>query len=133
MEEFIMEKNMSGTKFVWIPRIIVIAFLLFLMLFTFDVFNMNGGVLEKIGGFLLHALPSILIAVFLALGWNRLALCGWVFIGIAAFFTFFFRTYTGAVNFFLISVPPLAAGILFLFARRFGMNSKKNISESTKN
>lgn len=127
-----MEKNMNGSRFVWIPRIIVIAYILFLMLFTFDVFSMNGGVLEKIGGFLIQALPSILMAVFLALCWNRLLVSGWIFIGVAVFFTFFFKSYSGALNFLMITAPPLAAGILFLIARRLRMNPAMKVSEPTK-
>ncbi len=124
-----MEKNMNGSRFVWVPRIIAIAFILFLMLFTFDVFSLSGGVLEKIGGFLIHALPAILLAAFLALFWNRLLVCGWFFIGAAVFFTFFFNTYTGAVNFLVITFPLLLTGLLFLISRRLSLPKMKTSDE----
>ena len=127
-----MEKNMNGSKFLWIPRIIAIAFILFLMIFTFDVFSQNGTVLEKIGGFIVHALPSILMAFFLVLCWNRLLICGWVFIGVAVFFTFWFNTYAGVTNFLMITVPPLAVGLLFLAARQLRRKPKEKVSEPTK-
>ena len=127
-----MEKNMNVSRLIWIPRIIAIAFILFLMVFTFDIFSMNGSVLEKIGGFIMHALPSILMAVFLALCWNRLLICGWVFIGVAVFCTFFFNSYTGVTNFLLITVPPLVAGLLFLILRRLRMNPQMKETEPTK-
>lgn len=111
-----MERNFF--RFIWTLRIILIAYILFLMLFSFDVFGMEGGVLEKIGGFLIHSAPSIAMAVLLGLLWNRPFVLGWVFIGAATVLTIWFNTYVRMESFLMISVPPLAAGILFLFTKR---------------
>ena len=66
-----MQNSSAPSKFIWLPRILAILFLLFLMLFSFDVFEMPGSLLEKIGGFIIHSLPSIILAVILILFWNN--------------------------------------------------------------
>jgi len=98
----------------------MIAFILFLLLFSFDVFGMEGGAFEKIGGFLVHAAPSIAMAVLLGVFWNRPFVSGWVFIGAAVFLTLFFNTYVRAENFLMISLPALLSGVLFLLASKTG-------------
>ena len=123
-----MKKNLDLSRFIWIPRIAAIAIILFLMLFSLDVFSMGGGILAMIGGFLLHSLPSILLAVILALFWNRPWVCGWVFIGAAVFFTFWFGTYSRADIFLLVSAPPLIVGVLFLIAPLFRRKRKAEAS-----
>ena len=110
-----MEKNFS--RFIWAPRIILIAYIIFLMFFSFDVFGMKAGVLEKIGGFLVHSAPSIAMAVLLGIFWNRPRISGWVFTGAAVFLTIFFNTYERAESFLMVSAPPLLAGVLFLLAK----------------
>jgi hypothetical protein len=89
------------------------------MLFSFDVFSMGSGVLEQIGGFLIHSIPSIAMAVILGIFWSRPLFLGWIFIGIAVILTVWFNTYVRMESFLMISAPPLAAGILFLLEKRY--------------
>ncbi len=113
-----MERNFS--RLIWAPRIILIAYILFLMFFSFDVFGMDGGALERIAGFLIHSAPSIAMVVVLGILWNRPFILGWIFIGAAAVMTVWFGTYVRMESFLMISLPPLAAGIIFLFVKRKG-------------
>lgn len=102
-------------KFIWIPRILGIAFALFLMLFSFDVFE-NGVSMEALGGFLVHSLPSFLLLIFIALSWKTPAVTGVLFVLTALFFLAFFRTYDEWTSFLIISVLPAVIGILFFVA-----------------
>jgi hypothetical protein len=113
-------------RFILIPRIIMIAYILFLMLFSFDVFNLEGDVLEKIGGFIIHSAPSIAMAVLLGIFWNRPAISGWVFIGAFVLLTLFFGTYEQMESFLVISVPPLVSGVLFLAAAQTARRGEKD-------
>ncbi len=113
-------------KVILIPRIIMIAYILFLMLFSFDVFGLEGSVLEKIGGFIIHSIPSIAMAVVLGIFWNRPAVSGWAFIGASILFTVFFKTYEQMGSFLLISLPPLASGVLFLVGSKFVRDARKD-------
>ena len=102
-------------KFIWIPRILGIAFALFLMLFSFDVFE-NGVSLEALGGFMIHSLPSFLLLIFITLSWKTPAATGVLFFLAALFFLAFFRTYDEWTSFLIISVLPAVIGLLFFIA-----------------
>ncbi|HEX9019081.1 MAG TPA: hypothetical protein VF806_07830 [Anaerolineaceae bacterium] len=87
------------------PRIAGILIAIFLGLFALDVFDMEGGFWEKVGAFLIHAMPAILLLVVAALAWR------WEWIGVVAFLiaaVFFLRT--------LIFNPLQSLGMLVLFS-----------------
>ncbi len=71
------------SKLIWIPRCIVIMFGLFLLVFSLDVFSMDNTPLEKIGGFIFHSLPSILIFFVLYITWKKPLPGGIAFIGLS--------------------------------------------------
>lgn len=104
------------SKFIWVPRIIAIAFIIFLLLFTQD----SGGsdLWQRVLAFVIQALPAIVIAVCLAIFWRRPRAGGWVFIAIAVIFTFWFNSYARMDQFLIVSLPPLAVGVLFLLVRK---------------
>lgn len=87
------------------PRIAGIIIAVFTGLFALDVFAMEGSVWEKLGGFLIHALPSIMMLVMLALAWRH-EWIGTLFFGLMALF--FMR--------FFLADPMLGFGNLLLFA-----------------
>ena len=106
-------------KFIWLPRILAILFLLFLMLFSLDVFDMPGSLLEKLGGFIIHSLPSIILAVILILFWTNPLRSGIAFILYGIIFTLVFRTLQQGLEIFLfLSVPIFLIGALFLAAHK---------------
>lgn len=58
----------------WLPRIAAILIILFISLFSFDVFEMPGTPLELLGGFLIHNLPSFGLLALLIFAWKRPAI-----------------------------------------------------------
>ena len=94
----------------WTPRIAGIVIALFVSLFALDVFDMEGSIWEKIGGFIIHALPAIFMGIVVWLAWKRDWLGFAVFL-IAALF--FFRTLLGGLErwlgMFLLFSGPMAA------------------------
>jgi len=98
----------------WLPRTIIILLILFMLLLSFDVFGMEGSLLEKIGGFLIHNIPVFVLSLLLFFAWRKERAGGILFILIGLFFTFFFRTYQRIDTFLLISFPPILAGVLFI-------------------
>ncbi|MDD2215266.1 MAG: hypothetical protein PHE41_01640 [Eubacteriales bacterium] len=107
---------MDKSKFIWIPRILAIIFILFITLFSLDVFSMEGSIFLKIGAFLIHSIPSLVLAIILIISWKRPRLGGFIFIIIGIAFTIFFKTYYRLDIFLLISFPPMLVGILFFIA-----------------
>ena len=56
---------------VWIPRILGIAFILFLTLFSLDVF-VEGQSLQHVAlGFFIHSIPSLLLLMFVLIAWKH--------------------------------------------------------------
>lgn len=53
------------------PRILAILFIVFLTLFSFDVFESGGTTGEIALAFLMHNIPSITVAVLLAIAWRH--------------------------------------------------------------
>lgn len=111
-----MERKSGVSKFVWVPRILAVAYVFFLLLFSLDV----GGndLWHRILSFIMNALPAIIIALCLALFWRRPKICGWIFVVIAVIFTFWFNSYARLDLFLITSVPPLVIGVLFLLVRK---------------
>jgi len=116
-----MVKKRSGRFLFWAPRVLAILFILFLAVFSFDVFE-GGFSLLALGGFFIHSLPSIVMAVALFFLWNRDKAAGVVFLIFWFLFIIFFSGLRGI--FFgeggvesaalIVSAPILVVGILFL-------------------
>lgn len=102
----------------WLPRVIALLFLAFLVLFSFDVFGMEGTLFQKTGGFLVHNIPVIIFALLLVFAWKEEKKGGYLFIVLGIAFTFFFKTYQRIDTFLLISFPVILVGILFILNKQ---------------
>ncbi|MBS3099731.1 hypothetical protein J4463_00770 [Candidatus Pacearchaeota archaeon] len=59
-------------KFIfWTPRILAILFILFLALFSLDVFDGNYGFWETFLGLFMHNLPSLILLIILIISWKH--------------------------------------------------------------
>lgn len=59
-------------KFVyWTPRILSIIFLLFLAMFSLDIFEGDYGFWGTIVGLLMHNIPVFILAIILWISWKR--------------------------------------------------------------
>lgn len=105
---------MSTKKLLWIPRVLTILFILFLSLFSLDVFSMDGTFLQKIGGFLIHNIPSFLLIIVLIASWKRPLVGGIAFLLFSIVFTLYFQTYSLLYSFLSISLPLVLTGGLYL-------------------
>lgn len=107
--------NPRLAKFIhWIPRVAAILIIFFVSLFSLDVFEMEGSPLEKLGGFLMHNIPSIGLLVLLIFSWKRPAV-GFVAFLVAAFLfaIFFVRGIYSLTNLLLFVLPILFVALLF--------------------
>ena len=94
-------------------RILGIVLALFLSLFAFDVFEMEGSFGEKLGGFLIHLLPTWLVLLAVGLSWRWAWLSGALLIGLAGLYVASFRVPVSA--YLMLSGPALVSGALFLW------------------
>jgi hypothetical protein len=68
-------------KFIyWTPRLLSILFILFLALFSLDVFDGGYGFWGTMLALLIHNLPSIILVIILWLSWKKEIIGGIVFI-----------------------------------------------------
>lgn len=113
-----LRSDQVAGRLIRIAKSVAIAFALFLMLFSLDVFGIGGSVLQKIAGFLIHSLPSLAIAAILALTWHDPFRSGLSFLLLAVLFAFMFRAYGRIDTFIMLSGVPGLIGVLFLLASR---------------
>lgn len=99
----------------WSPRVLAILYAIFISLFAFDVWSMDGTFWERLGGFLIHLAPTytILIALFVAWRWPLLG--GSLFIAVAVIFSVLFGWEQEWQSFLLLGAPPVIIGLLFLW------------------
>ncbi len=65
-----MSKKVS--KFIyWTPRILGIFFVLFLAMFSLDVFEGNYSFWGTIGALFMHNIPDIILLILLIIAWKR--------------------------------------------------------------
>jgi len=65
-----MEKGIS--KFVyWTPRVLAIIFVLFLALFSLDVFDSASSFSEILIGLFMHNIPAMILLVVLIISWKH--------------------------------------------------------------
>ncbi|MDZ7615225.1 MAG: hypothetical protein U5K51_17130 [Flavobacteriaceae bacterium] len=113
----------SAKIFYWLPRGLCIAAILFVSMFALDAFSPGLTIWQQIGAFLIHLIPSFILAALLALAWKWEFLGGILFLIIGIVFTPIIFQHNYRMNhsvwmslyiILLITVPFILVGILFL-------------------
>jgi drug/metabolite transporter superfamily protein YnfA len=116
-----MVKKRSGRFLFWAPRVLAIMVIVFLALFSFDVFE-KGFSLLALGGFFIHSIPSIALLVALVVFWRHDKVAGVAFL-ILWFLLMVFLTIPRSLFLGHLAVesvalilpsPLLVIGVLFL-------------------
>jgi hypothetical protein len=100
----------------WTPRILTIAFILFLGLFALDSFEGDQSMLQKTGGFLIHLIPNFVLILILVVAWKHewVGTIAYVLVGIAYIIMFWGK--------FPVATYLIISGPLFLIAALFWLN-----------
>jgi hypothetical protein len=104
----------------WAPRILSIVFVLFLSLFSLDVFEPGRSIPWIVAAFLIHNIPSFSLAAIVFVAWKRPVAGGIFFLLAGLSFTLFFGTYSSLPEFLLVSFPVFLVGALYLLDGYFG-------------
>ncbi|NCN98564.1 hypothetical protein COU62_03210 [Candidatus Pacearchaeota archaeon CG10_big_fil_rev_8_21_14_0_10_35_219] len=115
---------MKKARLYWLPRILTIVLIIFISIFALDVFSDFTGV-ELLVALFMHLIPSLILIVVLVVAWKWEKIGGILFIITAIVTTIFFKTYQDIIVFLLISLPPLAIGILFLINSKNRKKTKR--------
>jgi glucose-6-phosphate-specific signal transduction histidine kinase len=76
----------SRVTVLWAPRILTIAFALFISLFALDVFEEGKGLWRTLIDLLLHLIPMFVLIATLVLAWRRAWIGAVVSVALAALF-----------------------------------------------
>jgi hypothetical protein len=98
----------------WFPRIIAILAILFMMMFSLDVFGGDEPVGRQLTGFMVHNLPAFALIIVLAIAWKYEIIGGIIFILLFFALGIFFNSFTGNSGSLIILVPFLLAGVIFI-------------------
>mgnify|MGYP001179480031 CR=1 FL=1 len=116
------KKNQKVNKWIyWLPRAFSMLFILFLTLFSLDIFGNNYTFWETILGLLMHNIPSIILTILLIIAWKyelvgaiAFTLAGLLYIvqiiinSITVKFEWYYLSWA-----FTIAGPAFLTGILF--------------------
>ncbi|MHB8070459.1 MAG: DUF7670 domain-containing protein [Candidatus Cryosericum sp.] len=117
-----MEHPHTRFRFVWIPRTLMILFIVFLTMFSLDVFEMEGTLLAKLGGFVMHSIPSIVLVLVLLVSWRRPVVGGILTLASAAALMLRWHLRIG-VTFVTLILPVIIIGVLFILSHFQGRKS----------
>ncbi|MCX6063544.1 MAG: hypothetical protein NTV26_05050 [Caldiserica bacterium] len=108
-----MRNSSARFRFIWIPRALMILFILFLTMFSLDVFEMEGTLLAKLGGFVMHSIPSLVLVAVLLVAWRNPLVGGVLTLIAAVAFMLRFHIWSG-MTFATIILPVVVVGALFI-------------------
>jgi hypothetical protein len=101
----------------------MILFILFLAMFSLDVFDMEGTLLAKLGGFVVHSIPSIALTAALAVLWRKPLIMGVIDFALAAAYTAFAWSRGNPQWALGLALPLAVVGALFVRSHFMGRNA----------
>jgi hypothetical protein len=108
----------------WTPRIITIFFILFLAMFSLDVFDSCNYLWECILGLLIHNVPVFILIIILAISW-KYEIVGAIAFAIMGVAYIILLALNPEFEWYMISWAITIAGPLFLIGYLFLKNWKK--------
>jgi len=100
----------------WLPRILVIGYILFISIFSLDAFYGENSFWQELGSFFKHLIPSIVLSILLLISWKRDFTAGMIFLVSGLLLTFLYSTFRSVPSFVCLSCPLYLAGLLFLIS-----------------
>jgi hypothetical protein len=98
----------------WTPRVLTMAFILFLGMFAMDVFEGPESIARKLVGLLIHLIPNFMLILVLIASWKREWIGATLFSALGVFyFIWSLGRFPWDARAF-ITGPLLLAGVLFL-------------------
>jgi hypothetical protein len=108
--------DMRSQLLLWVPRVLGILVCLFLSVFSLDAFGSGKTVIHAASDFTVHVAPVLVLFGVVALSWRWPWVGGFAFTFLAAGYAYVTRAHPAWI--FVIAVPLLTVGILFLWSWR---------------
>jgi len=104
-----------GSKIIyWLPRILSLAFVAFLSIFAFDVFEGDQRWWQTAIALFMHLIPSFVLLALTIIAWKRDLVGAVTFIGAAILYAWLIGIDRPISWYLVISGPALIVGILYL-------------------
>jgi hypothetical protein len=117
-------------KFVyWTPRVLSIAFVLFLSLFSLDVFEPGISLGQALLGLLIHNIPTLVLLVIIIISWKHEIVGGIAFI--LAGLAYIIMLLMNPFEWYMISWALTISGPVFLIGILFLINWSKKRKMTT--
>jgi hypothetical protein len=104
--------NLSILK--WLARILAIAAILFLVIFSLEVFSGNEPFGKKLAGFLIHNIPALLLIIALIIAWRQEIAGGVLFLLAFIIMAVFFKSFAGNSASLIVISPFFIVGSSFI-------------------
>jgi len=101
----------------WVSRILAILAILFIMMFSLDVFGGGDPLTKQILAFLKHNIPAFTLIIALIVSWRYELAGGSIFILLFIVWGRFWGSFSGNGGSLILIVPFLIVGILFILHR----------------
>ncbi len=98
----------------WTPRIVCIAFALFISLFALDVLSEGYSIPKTILALLIHLIPTGIIVIALLISWRWEWVGAILFTALAVFYLVWARGKFPLITYLVMSGPLFLVGVLFL-------------------
>jgi hypothetical protein len=124
---------MKTSKLIWIPRVLLIGLTGLVLSVSFDVFEGNASLAEKLLALLMHLLLPLIMLIVLIIAWRKPhiggVLCIILGVGLGIFFRLWNVFTSQGVNLATLVIVLLIAivGILFIVFGR----QRKNLTENS--
>ena len=115
---------MKSKTLYWIPRIFSILSILFMMMFSLDVFGGDEPLIRQLHGFLKHNIPAFILIIALIIAWRYEIAGGAIFILLFIALGIFWRSFSGNWGSLILIAPYFIVGILFILHRALPAKSK---------
>jgi len=110
----------------WTPRIISILLLLFLAMFSLDIFGNDYTFWQTILGLFMHNIPVFVLAILLWISWKHEWVGALTFL-LAGLLYIFLTLWRNQFQWYMLSWSLIIAGPAFIIAFLFYLNWKRKI------
>lgn len=120
-------KNKISNSLYLSPRILSILFLLFLTIFSFDVFDSCNSFLTCLLGLFIHNIPVFILAILLWISWKHeiVGAITFIFAGLLYILQMAYNAFKYTGGWYMLSYSLIIAGPAFFIAYLFWLNWKK--------
>ena len=124
MEKKKRKKIKINSLLYWTPRVLSILFILFLAMFSLDIFEGNYGFWGTIVGLFMHNIPALILSIILIVSWKHewVGGVGFILAGFLYIAMILMNVITTGFEWYYLAWAVQISGIAFLIGILFFIN-----------